>query len=52
MSLFLKSSPKTNQEIQKISPKVVLVCRALVKVIAHKELVSVKSEYPYLGELD
>jgi hypothetical protein len=32
--------------------KVILVCRALIKVFAHKDLASIKPEYPYITELD
>ena len=35
-----------------IKPKIILVCKALVKVIGHAELVPVRETYQYLNDLD
>ncbi len=51
MRFFLRASPK-HQEIASIRMKVILVCKALIKVVAHTELQSVRLEYAYLNELD
>jgi hypothetical protein len=51
MIFFIKSSPK-KPELAKIKHKIILVCRALIKVIAHKELQSARQEYSYMNELD
>ena len=51
MRFFLRSSPKS-PDITKIRQKIILVCKALVKVIAHKELQISRGEYSYMNELD
>ena len=51
MKFFLRASPK-KEEISGIRLKVILVCKALIKVVAHTELQSVRAEYSYFNELD
>ena len=51
MKFFLRASPK-KEDIAGIRLKVILVCKALIKVVAHSELQSVRAEYTYLNDLD
>jgi hypothetical protein len=51
MRYFLNISPK-EPEMVKITHKVVLVCKALMKVISHKDLQASRNDYSYMNELD
>lgn len=51
MKFFLRASP-SQPDIASIRLKVILVCKALIKVVGHAELLQMRPEYPYLNELD
>lgn len=51
MRYFLSVSPR-QPDIAEISHKIQLVCKALIKVVSHKQLQHLRTEYAYMNELE
>lgn len=51
MRYFLRVSPK-HHDIKAINHKIILVCKALIKVVSHKYLQHLRSEYAYMNDLE